>query len=69
MARTCRNPFCRMPLSEGKRKPGTPKRYCSDDCRLDGWALRRVVKLIAKAQANGQVTEITQMLNNKDGET
>ncbi len=67
MARTCRNPFCRVPLSEGKRKPGTPKRYCSVDCRLDGWALRRVVKLIAKARANGEVRDITQMLTNDGG--
>jgi hypothetical protein len=45
----CGNPFCDSiiePLPDGWRR--TARRYCSDRCKLDGYALRRVRLLVAK---------------------
>ena len=45
----CGNPFCESiiePLPEGYRR--TERRYCSNPCKLDGYALRRVKALLNK---------------------
>jgi predicted nucleic acid-binding Zn ribbon protein len=36
----CQNPFCNAAI-----KPEKGKRYCSDRCRMDGYALRRAKAL------------------------
>jgi hypothetical protein len=42
----CANPFCD---GSAKRSPrGKHGRYCSDRCRLDGYALRRAKALLDK---------------------
>ena len=46
---TCQNPFCKSviePLPDGWRR--TKRRYCSNRCKLDGYALRRVKALLNK---------------------
>jgi hypothetical protein len=46
---TCGNPFCNStiePLPDGWRR--TARRYCSNTCRMDGYALRRVRALLNK---------------------
>ena len=43
----CANPFCQAPV-EIKSPRGKHGRYCSDRCRLDGYALRRVKALLVK---------------------
>ena len=45
----CGNPFCKAiiePLPEGYRR--TARRYCSDRCKLDCYALRRVAAIISQ---------------------
>ena len=45
----CGNPFCNSiiePLPYGYRR--TARRYCSNRCKLDGYALRRAKALLAK---------------------
>ena len=44
----CQNPFCKSviePLPDGWRR--TKRRYCSNRCKLDGYALRRAKALLA----------------------
>jgi hypothetical protein len=43
----CANPFCESSV-EVKSPRGKHGRYCSDRCRLDGYALRQVKALLAK---------------------
>ena len=46
---TCQNPFCKSviePLPDGWRR--TKRRYCSNRCKLDGYALRRAKALLNK---------------------
>ena len=43
----CGNPFCNSiiePLPDGYRR--TARRYCSNPCKLDGYALRRAKVLL-----------------------
>ena len=43
----CQNPFCKSviePLPDGWRR--TKRRYCSNRCKLDGYALRRAEALL-----------------------
>ncbi len=45
----CGNPFCKAliePLPEGYRR--TARRYCSNRCKLDCYALRRVAAIISQ---------------------
>jgi len=45
----CQNPFCKSiieALPDGWRR--TKRRYCSNRCKLDGYALRRVKALLNK---------------------
>ena len=40
------NPFCKSdiePLPDGWRR--TERRFCSDGCKMDAWAIRRTAKL------------------------
>lgn len=39
----CANPFCNTPTTVR-----TGKRYCSDRCRMDGYALRRAREMLNK---------------------
>ena len=39
----CGNPFCNLLMTV---RPG--KKYCSDQCRMDGYVLRRVKVLLDK---------------------
>ena len=41
----CGNPFCVAPITIKAQKG---KRYCYDQCRMDGYALRRAKALLAK---------------------
>lgn len=41
----CQNPICRTSLPPDSRES---RRFCSDKCRLDGWALNRAAKILAK---------------------
>ena len=50
MDAVCLNPVCSntiesIPISEGWRR--TPKRFCSDDCKMNAWVLRRASELLA----------------------
>ena len=45
----CQNPFCKSviePLPDGWRR--TKRRYCSNRCKVDGYALRRAKALLNK---------------------
>lgn len=42
----CLNSDCRQPLKQGKRNPGTVKKYCGGKCRNDAAAIRRVNRLL-----------------------
>ena len=45
----CQNPFCKSviePLPDGWRR--TTRRYCSNRCKLDGYAVRRAKALLNK---------------------
>ena len=46
-SRRCVNPFCNAPMGEVSSQ-GKHRRYCSDRCRLDGYALRRAKALLNK---------------------
>ena len=46
MFESCHNPLCKKKLDSGERKPGTPKKFCSDRCKVDTWALRRAAFLL-----------------------
>jgi len=52
VSKACQNPICKNrvdpPLHDnGKRAwRRTPRRFCSEDCKMDHWAIRRVVKLL-----------------------
>jgi len=41
----CANPICTKILPPGSR---SDRRFCSDACRLDGWALARAAKLLLR---------------------
>ena len=45
MAETCSNPLCGNPVVTHP-KALHPRRFCSDPCRLDFWAIKRVSKLL-----------------------
>ena len=40
----CLSPTCRK-LMEPKRKHAPVKFYCSEKCKMDAWAVKRVVRL------------------------
>ena len=43
----CGNPFCNSsiePLPDGYRR--TARRYCSDQCKMDGYVLRKAKEMI-----------------------
>jgi hypothetical protein len=47
MSESCHNPICEVPIEE--RRQGwrrTPRRFCSDRCKRDAWALRKVAALL-----------------------
>lgn len=45
MLEACQNPLCKVDLpSEGK--PKRNRRFCSNECKLDGWALRKAAELL-----------------------
>ena len=41
----CANPFCKAPVNI-KSPRGKHGRYCSDHCRMDGYALKRAKALL-----------------------
>jgi hypothetical protein len=54
----CQGPVCPNrvePIPEGWRR--TVRRFCSDRCKMDAWAIRRVRKLLENA-TDEQVLEI-----------
>ncbi len=44
-AQSCANPFCKAPVNI-KSPRGKHGRYCSDHCRMDGYALKRAKALL-----------------------
>jgi hypothetical protein len=45
----CANPFCDKQDKQMEIKPrGKHKRYCCDQCRMDGYVLRRARELLGK---------------------
>jgi len=53
MLEACQNPLCKVDLSS-EGKPKRDRRFCSDRCKLDGWALRRSAELLLpKGQEEG----------------
>jgi hypothetical protein len=53
MSEACSNPICRNLIEpeEESRWRRTPKKYCCDGCRRDGWAIRRAAKLLSSLPA------------------
>lgn len=51
----CESPVCPEQVKPGAR--GSPKRFCSTDCRLNAWAIRRVAKLL-KGFSDEKVLEV-----------
>ena len=47
LSQSCANPFCKAPVNI-KSPRGKHGRYCSYQCRMDGYALKRAKALIAK---------------------
>jgi hypothetical protein len=47
MSERCLNPICNAELGPRHRRS---KKYCSDRCRLDGWALARAARLLFKIE-------------------
>jgi len=45
MAETCSNPLCENPV-ETHPKAIHPRRFCSNECKLDGWAFKRVAEML-----------------------
>ena len=43
--RVCESPFCSVRFEQSGMEI-SPKRFCSDACKMDAWALRRVRKLL-----------------------
>ena len=48
----CLNPICRKPIepmpNDGSKWRRTPRKYCNDRCKRDGWILNRAAVLLAK---------------------
>src|SRR5438093_9425054 len=47
----CANPVCRrsiepLSVSEGKNWRRTPRKYCSDGCKRDGWILAKAAEIL-----------------------
>jgi len=52
----CGNPVCGNliePEEEGNWRR-TPRKYCSDRCKMDGWAIRRACDLLASLPEDGR---------------
>jgi len=45
MSNTCSNPLCKTPVVTHPRAIH-PRRFCSNECKLDTWALRQAAKLL-----------------------
>ena len=45
MAETCSNPVCENPVVSHPRA-ARPRRFCSNECKLDGWAFKRVAEML-----------------------
>jgi len=45
MAETCSNPLCENPVVSHPRA-ARPRRFCSNECKLDGWAFKRVAEML-----------------------
>ncbi len=45
MLEACQNPLCKVDLSS-EGKPKRDRRFCSDRCKIIGWALRRSAELL-----------------------
>jgi hypothetical protein len=56
MSEACANPVCSNLIpSEGENEwRRTPKKFCSDECRTDAWAIRRTRKLLAPLSEDKQ---------------
>ena len=62
----CLNPFCRVPLSPS---PRSRRRYCSDRCKLDHWAILRTAELVALADlSEEQVWEVLREVCEQEAE-
>ena len=48
----CANPFCKAPFNI-KSPRGKHGRYCSDHCRMDGYALKRAKALLTGLASSG----------------
>jgi hypothetical protein len=76
MSEECTNPLCENPIESDKGKSWrrTPKKFCSDECKRDVWALRKAADLISVLPADKklEVLEIVAFLRNQretEGET
>jgi hypothetical protein len=58
----CANPFCQN-LLPARAKYGPAKRYCCQQCRLDGYVIRRASEMMTQAG----VPRFFQILNNEEG--
>jgi hypothetical protein len=69
MFEECTNPLCENPIESdnGKSWRRTPKKFCSDNCKSDVWALRKAADLIfaLPAEKKLEVLEIVASLSNQ----
>jgi hypothetical protein len=69
MFKECTNPLCENPIESdnGKSWRRTPKKFCSDKCRVDVWALRKTADLLSAFSADRklEVLEVVTSVNNQ----
>lgn len=52
----CLNPLCSNPIEpEGENWRRTPKKFCSDQCRTNTWALRRTADLLSSLPSETKI--------------
>jgi len=66
MAEVCSNPVCENPVVSHPRA-ARPRRFCSNECKLNGWAFKRVAEMLLPL-GPARAREILEGLENRGSE-
>lgn len=69
MFEECTNPLCSNPIESGTGSSWrrTPKKFCSDECKTDVWALRKAANLLGALPADKRL-EVLELLASDDNQ-
>jgi hypothetical protein len=69
MFKECNSPFCENPIESESANSWrrTPKKFCSDECKTDVWALRKAANLLGALPADKRL-EVLELVASGDNQ-